>query len=136
MNIRHSINVLLALLVGAIIGSYIDRYYLFGPHRTALDVGHFSSRLMENAAMLRDLKSNDTACVKKTLASAITFGLDNLESYRAYPGLDSQMLAHLETAAIFSKDVLRANEKIPVEAFGPCSENRLNDVPQSSGTPR
>jgi hypothetical protein len=125
MNIRHLINVFLALLVGCILGSYVDRYYLFGPHRAALDVAHFSSRLMENAAMLRDLKSNNIICVKRTLMETITSDLENLEFYRTYPGVDAQTLEHLKTAVNFSREVLRTNEQRQVATVKPCTENSV-----------
>jgi len=121
MNIRSSINIVLALAIGSAAGAYIDRYYLFGPHRAALDVSSYSTRLMEHSAWLFVLKRNDISCAKKDIQSNISITLKSADFYRDYAGTNPDALKHLEEAIKFSNEALNFQDQVKSQNPLSCS---------------
>ncbi|MBX3662969.1 MAG: hypothetical protein KF804_10995 [Burkholderiales bacterium] len=95
MKIGHLSSIAIALMMGGVAGAYIDRYYLFGPMRATLDVGAFSTQLMEDSALLKVLKRGDIACAIKTLEGHLTVNLKGVDFYRSYQGANSNPLIAL-----------------------------------------
>lgn len=111
MNVRNAINITVAIFIGTVIGAYADRYYLFGPHRAALDVGQFTTQLMEKAATLAVLKRNDIACAKRDLTGSISIDIKGADFYRDYASKDAETLKNLEKSIIFAKEVLQTHDQ-------------------------
>jgi hypothetical protein len=121
MKITNFIGIATAIMVGGVAGAYIDRYYLFGPMRATLDVGAFSTRLMEDSALLKVLNRGDVACAKKTLEGRLTVDLNGIEFYRSYQGANSNTLDRLERSIEFAKDALKAKDQSSTVNAGKCA---------------